>query len=51
MVQVEVPIVTTSLVAITGELSGFSILSWVISSYLLGYVGQLPPITISPPRH
>ena len=41
MAQVEVPIVTTSLVAITSELSGFDTLSWVISSYLLGYVCKL----------
>lgn len=44
MVQVEVPIVTTSLVAITSELGGSSMLAWVVSSYLLGYVCESPPI-------
>lgn len=47
MVQVEVPIVTTSLVAITSELGGFSTLSWVISSYLLGYVCESSSIHVT----
>lgn len=40
MVQLEIPVVTTSLVAITSELNGFDQLSWVVTSYLLGYVGM-----------
>jgi hypothetical protein len=40
MVNLEIPVVVTALVAITNDLSGFNDLSWVISSYLLGYVGQ-----------
>ncbi|KAK6844179.1 MFS multidrug transporter-like protein [Apiospora arundinis] len=39
LVQTEISIVTTSLVAITQDLGGFNIASWVLSSYLLGYVG------------
>ncbi|EMR65128.1 putative efflux pump antibiotic resistance protein [Eutypa lata UCREL1] len=39
LVQIEISIVTTSLVAITNDLGGFDTASWVVSSYLLGYVG------------
>ncbi|RYP49219.1 hypothetical protein DL768_005036 [Monosporascus sp. mg162] len=39
LVQTEISIVTTSLVAITRDLGGFDTASWVLSSYLLGYVG------------
>lgn len=35
----EIPIVNTALVGITNELEGFDKISWVTSSYLLGYVG------------
>lgn len=40
LVQIETTIVTTSLVAISHSIGGFEISSWVISSYLLGYVGK-----------
>ncbi|KJZ70793.1 hypothetical protein HIM_09806 [Hirsutella minnesotensis 3608] len=45
VVQIEVSIVTTSLVAITKDLGGFDAASWVMSSYLLGYVGVVVVIT------
>ncbi|KAI0533545.1 putative multidrug resistance protein fnx1 [Xylaria digitata] len=38
LVNLEVLIVTTSLFVITNDLGGFNTLSWVVSSYLLGYV-------------
>jgi MFS family permease len=41
LTNLEIPIVTTSLVAITADLGGFDKVSWLISSYLLGYVGVL----------
>ena len=41
MVNLEIPVVTTSLVSITKELNGFDKSSWVIASYLLGYVCKL----------
>ncbi|KAK7963366.1 MFS general substrate transporter [Apiospora saccharicola] len=41
MVNLEIPVVTTSLVEITRELNGFDKASWVISSYLLGYVAVI----------
>ncbi|KAK8113577.1 MFS multidrug transporter-like protein [Apiospora sp. TS-2023a] len=41
MVNLEIPVVTTSLVEITRELNGFDKASWVISSYLLGYVAAI----------
>ncbi|OTA80297.1 hypothetical protein M434DRAFT_38029 [Hypoxylon sp. CO27-5] len=39
LVQTEISIVTTSLISITEDLGGFDTSSWVLSSYLLGYVG------------
>lgn len=39
LTNLEIPIVTTSLVAITDSLGGFDQVGWIISSYLLGYVG------------
>ncbi|KAH7070078.1 major facilitator superfamily domain-containing protein, partial [Paraphoma chrysanthemicola] len=39
--NLEIPIVTTSLVAITNDLGDVDNIGWVISSYLLGYVGVL----------
>lgn len=42
IVQVESTIVSTSLVTISHELGGFDNTSWVVSSYLLGFVGKLP---------
>jgi len=41
LTSLEIPIVTTSLVAITDDLGGFDRIGWVISSYLLGYVGMI----------
>ncbi|CAJ2500890.1 Uu.00g037430.m01.CDS01 [Anthostomella pinea] len=35
--NIEIPIVTTALVGITGELGGFDKASWGISAYMLGY--------------
>lgn len=40
MVTFEIPVVTTSLVAITESLGGFDNVSWIVTSYLLGYVGE-----------
>jgi MFS family permease len=40
LTNLEIPIVTTSLVSITDDLGGFNKVGWVISSYLLGYVGK-----------
>jgi MFS family permease len=41
LVNLEISIVTTSLVAIANDLGGFENLSWVMSSYLLGYAGKI----------
>ena len=40
LVNLEVTIVGTSLVAITESLQGFRETSWVVSSYLVTYMGQ-----------
>lgn len=40
LTNLEIPIVTTALIGITDELGGFNKASWVISAYLLGYVGE-----------
>lgn len=37
--HMEVPVLITALVAITEDLGGFGDVGWVVSSYLLGYVG------------
>ncbi|KAK8093899.1 hypothetical protein PG997_000584 [Apiospora hydei] len=37
LVQAEIFIVTTSIVAITGELGDFDAASWILASYFLGY--------------
>lgn len=42
IVQIESTIVSPSLVTISHELGGFDSSSWVVSSYLLGFVGKLP---------
>jgi MFS family permease len=42
LTNLEIPIVTTSLVAITNDFGRFDDIGWVISSYLLGYVGVYP---------
>ena len=39
--SMEIPVLITALVAITENLGGFGDASWVVSSYLLGYVGML----------
>lgn len=44
MVSLETTVVTTSLVTISDELGGFSNSSWLVSGYLLGYVGELQTI-------
>ncbi|KAI0429506.1 putative multidrug resistance protein fnx1 [Xylaria sp. FL1042] len=41
LVNFEVPVLVTSLVAITNDLQGFDDAAWVVSSYLLGYVGVI----------
>jgi hypothetical protein len=40
LVSIDVTITTTSVVAITEELGGFSTASWILSSYQLGWVGK-----------
>lgn len=42
LTTLEITIVSTSLVAITNDLHGFSQSSWVITAYLLTYFGQKP---------
>ncbi|KAI0472610.1 putative efflux pump antibiotic resistance protein [Xylariaceae sp. FL0804] len=39
LVNLETSVVTTALVSITNDLGNFDIVSWVLTSYLLGYVG------------
>ncbi|KAH8166270.1 hypothetical protein CIB48_g1935 [Xylaria polymorpha] len=41
MTNLEVPVVTTALVAITNDLGSFDNASWVVASYLLGYVAVI----------
>ncbi|KAI1126022.1 putative multidrug resistance protein fnx1 [Nemania abortiva] len=41
LVNFEVPVVITALVSITNDLHGFDDVGWVVSSYLLGYVGVI----------
>ncbi|KAI0006766.1 putative multidrug resistance protein fnx1 [Xylariaceae sp. FL0662B] len=41
LTNMEVPVVTTALVAITDELGGFDTVGWVVASYLLGYVAVI----------
>ncbi|KAI1307148.1 putative multidrug resistance protein fnx1 [Xylaria venustula] len=41
LVNLEVPVVITALVSITSDLKGFDNVSWVVASYLLGYVGVI----------
>lgn len=40
LVNLEVPVVITALVSITNDLHGFENVAWILSSYLLGYVGS-----------
>lgn len=53
--HMEVPVLITALVAITEDLGGFGDVGWVVSSYLLGYVGtsnrvqfRIPIMTYNP---
>ncbi|KAI1180324.1 putative multidrug resistance protein fnx1 [Nemania sp. FL0916] len=41
LVNLEIPVVITSLVAITNDFGGFDNIGWVVASYLLGYVGVI----------
>ncbi|KAF1975248.1 MFS general substrate transporter [Bimuria novae-zelandiae CBS 107.79] len=41
LTNLEVSVVTTSLVAITTDFGGFDSIGWIVSSYLLGYVAVL----------
>ncbi|KAI0485706.1 putative multidrug resistance protein fnx1 [Xylaria cf. heliscus] len=41
LVNLEVPVVITALVSITSDLKGFENVSWVVASYLLGYVAVI----------
>jgi MFS family permease len=38
MVTFEIPVVATAIVAITADIGGASQSSWLLTSYLLGYV-------------
>lgn len=40
-VNLEAPVVSKSLVKISDDLGGFERSSWLVSSYLLGYVGKV----------
>ncbi|KAG8409226.1 hypothetical protein J3458_019343 [Metarhizium acridum] len=39
--NMEIPVLITALIAITTDLGGFDDVSWVVSSYLLGYVAVI----------
>jgi hypothetical protein len=39
MVTFEIPVVATSVVAINNDLGGADHRTWLLTSYLLGYVG------------
>ncbi|RYP64797.1 hypothetical protein DL770_009128 [Monosporascus sp. CRB-9-2] len=41
IVNLEIPVVVTALVAITDDLGGFESVAWVVASYLLGYVAVI----------
>jgi hypothetical protein len=41
MVNLEIPVVTTALVAITNDLGGLEDAGWAVSGYLVGYVCML----------
>ncbi|KAA8564176.1 hypothetical protein EYC84_011123 [Monilinia fructicola] len=41
LTNLEIPIVTTSLISITNDLDSFSQVNWIISAYMLGYVSML----------
>lgn len=40
LTNLEIPIVTTSLISITNDLNSFDQSSWIISAYMLGYVSK-----------
>ena len=40
LVNFEVPVVSTSLVAITNDLNAFSQTSWIVTGYLVTYTGE-----------
>ncbi|GAM41182.1 hypothetical protein TCE0_041r14117 [Talaromyces pinophilus] len=44
LTQVEITIVTTSLVSITNHVGGFDKASWIMSAYLLGFVSFHPAV-------
>lgn len=48
MTNMEIPVLITALVAITQDLGGFDDVSWVVSSYLLGYVCMSKSIQFRP---
>ncbi|PVH92041.1 MFS multidrug transporter-like protein [Periconia macrospinosa] len=39
--NIEIPIVVTALVSITDDIKGYGRVHWIVSAYLLGYVGVL----------
>jgi hypothetical protein len=41
MTNMEIPVLITALVVIAEDLGDFGNSSWVVASYLLGYVGML----------
>ncbi|KAH7413975.1 MFS multidrug transporter-like protein [Phaeosphaeria sp. MPI-PUGE-AT-0046c] len=41
LTNLEIPVVTTALISITDDLGGLDHSAWVVSAYLLGYVGFL----------
>ncbi|KAI1264505.1 putative efflux pump antibiotic resistance protein [Xylariaceae sp. FL1019] len=41
IVHVEISIVTTTLVVIASDIGGFELASWILTSYLIGYVGVI----------
>ncbi|KAK6210507.1 hypothetical protein LQW54_006115 [Pestalotiopsis sp. IQ-011] len=41
LTNLEVPVVTTAVITIAGELGGFDNAGWVLASYLLGYVAVI----------
>lgn len=42
IVNIDTSILTTTVGAITNDIGGFDMASWVLSSYMLGYVGKAP---------
>lgn len=46
LANLEVSIVSTSLVSITDDLKGFSRTSWIVSGYLLTYTGMASTLVL-----